>query len=324
MAMKVKLAKSFFDITREEYLAPGHTACPACGALLTARLVLKAAGPDVIVVNPTGCLEVTTTIYPYTAWGVPYIHVAFENAGAVASGIEAAIKSLNKNGSLKRNTKVLVIAGDGGTYDIGLQALSGMLERGHGVLYVLYDNEAYMNTGIQRSGGTPKFARTTTMPAGTVIRGKIEKKKDIMSIVMAHHIPYAATANVAFPIDLVNKVRKALSYLNEGPAFIHVLAPCPPGWGFSDEKMIEIARLATETGYFPLYEWDRDRLIINPPSDMYMDKRLRKSLREFVKAQSRWSHVTDEEIKGLEKDIDDFLNYLWRLSMGSGVPTPYA
>ncbi len=277
-----------------------------------------------IIVNPTGCLEVTTTIYPYTSWGVPYIHVAFENAGAVASGIEAAIKALNKNGLLKRNTKVIAVAGDGGTYDIGLQALSGMLERGHGVLYVLYDNEAYMNTGIQRSGGTPKFAKTTTMPAGTVIRGKIQKKKDIMSIVMAHHIPYAATANVAYPIDLVNKVRKALSYLEEGPAFIHVLAPCPPGWGFPDEKMIEIARLATETGYFPLYEWDRDRLIINPPSDMYMDKRLRKPLREFVKAQSRWSHVTDEEIKELEKDIEDFLNYLWRLSIGSGVPTPYA
>ncbi len=194
-----------------------------------------------------------------------------------------------------------------------------MLERGHGVLYVLYDNEAYMNTGIQRSGGTPKFAKTTTMPAGTVIKGKIQRKKDIMSIVIAHHIPYAATANVAYPIDLVNKVRKALSYLDEGPAFIHVLAPCPPGWGFPDERMIEIARLATETGYFPLYEWDRDRLIINPPSDMYMDKRLRKPLSEFVKAQSRWSHVTDEEIKELEKDVDEFLNYLWRLSMSSGI-----
>ena len=323
MAVKVKLAKSFFDIPREEYLAPGHTACPACGATLAARLILKASGPDVIIVNPTGCLEVTTTIYPYTSWGVPYIHVAFENAGAVAAGIEAAIKALNKNGLLRRNTKVIAIAGDGGTYDIGLQSLSGMLERGHGVLYVLYDNEAYMNTGIQRSGGTPKFARTTTMPAGTVIKGKIEKKKDIMSIVIAHHIPYAATANVAYPIDLVNKVRKALSYLDEGPAFLHVLAPCPPGWGFPDEKMIEIARLATETGYFPLYEWDHGRLIINPPSDMYMDKKLRKPLREFVKAQSRWAHVTDNEIKELEKDIDDFLNYLWQLSMSSGVSAPY-
>ncbi|ADN50089.1 thiamine pyrophosphate-dependent enzyme [Vulcanisaeta distributa] len=323
MVVKVRLAKSLFDIPREEYLAPGHTACPACGATLAARLILKASGPDVIIVNPTGCLEVTTTIYPYTAWGVPYIHVAFENAGAVASGIEAAIKALNKNGLLRRSTRVIAIAGDGGTFDIGLQSLSGMLERGHGVLYVLYDNEAYMNTGIQRSGGTPKFAKTTTMPAGTIIRGKIQRKKDIMSIVIAHHIPYAATANVAYPIDLVNKVRKALSYLDEGPAFIHVLAPCPPGWGFPDERMIEIARLATETGYFPLYEWDHDRLIINPPSDMYMDRRLRKPLREFVKAQSRWSHITDEEIKELEKDVDDFLNYLWRLSMSSGVSILY-
>ncbi|MFP3237353.1 MAG: thiamine pyrophosphate-dependent enzyme [Vulcanisaeta sp.] len=316
---KVKLIRSLNEIPREEYVAPGHTACPACGALLAARLILKATGPDVVVVNPTGCLEVTTTIYPLTSWRVPYIHVAFENAGAVASGVEAAIKAMNAKGLRRRSTKVVVLAGDGGTYDIGLQSLSGMLERGHGVLYVLYDNEAYMNTGIQRSGGTPKFARTTTTPAGTVIKGKIETKKDIMSIVIGHHIPYAATANVAFPIDLFNKVRKAMSYLNEGPAFIHVLAPCPPGWGFPDEEMIEIARLATETGYFPLYEWDHGRLIINPPSDIYMDKARRKPVSEFIKRQDRFKHVTDVEIKAIEREIENFLSYLRRLSMSSGV-----
>ena len=316
--IKVNLARTIWDIPTDEYFGPGHLTCAGCGPSIAVRLILKAAGPDVIVTNATGCIEVTTTQYPYTAWGVPYIHVAFENAAAVASGIEAAIKVGLRKGILDTKAKVIALAGDGGTYDIGLQALSGMLERGHGVLYILYDNEAYMNTGIQRSGGTPRFAWTTTSPVGSKIRGKMQRKKDIMSIVIAHHIPYAATANIAYPIDLVNKVRKALAYLDEGPAFIHVFAPCPPGWRIDESKTVEIARLATETGYFPLFEWDHGRFRLNPPSNMHVDKSRRKPLELYLKPQGRFAHLTSEEVKELEKELDEYWDYLTRLLKAFG------
>ena len=310
--------RSIRDLPVEEYFGPGQLTCAGCGPSIAVRWLLKAAGPDVIVVNATGCIEVTTTAYPYTAWSVPYIHVAFENAAAVASGVEAALKALRRKGILDTKAKVMVIAGDGGTYDIGLQSLSGMLERGHGVLYVLYDNEAYMNTGIQRSGGTPHFAWTTTSPVGSKLRGKVQRKKDIMSIVIGHHIPYAATANIAYPIDLANKVRTALDYLDEGPAFIHVLAPCPPGWRYPEELTIEVARLATETGYFPLYEWDHGKLILNPPSNTHLDKSKRKPIIEFLKRQGRFSHLTEEDVREIEKEIDEYWDYLARLLKAFG------
>jgi pyruvate ferredoxin oxidoreductase beta subunit len=193
-----------------------------------------------------------------------------------------------------------------------------MLERGHGVLYVLYDNEAYMNTGIQRSGGTPHFAWTTTSPVGSKLRGKVQRKKDIMSIVIGHHIPYAATANIAYPIDLANKVKTALDYLDEGPAFIHVLAPCPPGWRYPEEMTVEIARLATETGYFPLYEWDHGRIRLNPPSNTHLDKSRRKPIIEYLKRQGRFSHLTEDDIKEIEKEIDEYWDYLARLIKAFG------
>ncbi len=301
------------DLPKDELFGPGHLTCAGCGAALAIRLILKAAGRDVIVVNSTGCIEVTTSIYPYTAWHVPYIHVAFENAAAVASGIEAGLKALRRKGLLDVKARVIVIAGDGGTYDIGLQSLSGMLERGHGVLYVLYDNEAYMNTGIQRSGGTPKYAWTTTSPVGKAWKGKLQKKKDIMGIVIAHRIPYAATANIAYPIDLMNKVRKALDVLDEGPAFLHVLSPCPTGWRFPEDMTIEIAKLATETGYFPLYEWDHGRLRLNPPSDQHLDKSKRRPIADYLKAQGRFAHLKDEDIREIEEELDEFWKYLAKL-----------
>ncbi|RLF38212.1 MAG: pyruvate synthase subunit beta [Thermoplasmata archaeon] len=269
-------------------LASGHRACAGCGAAIAVRQVLEAAGPNTICVNATGCLEVTTTPYPQTAWRVPWIHVAFENAAAVASGIEAAYKALRAKGAIPKDKKpnVIAFAGDGGTFDIGLQALSGMLERGHNVLYVCYDNEAYMNTGIQRSSSTPFGAATTTSPAGKVIPGEMRKKKPIALIAAAHDIPYVATASIAFPADLKRKVKKALEV--EGPSFLHILAPCPTGWRFGTEKTVEIARLAVETGVFVLYEITNE----NPLRPIVTKKiKDRKPVEEYLKLQGRFRHL---------------------------------
>ncbi|MEM1837138.1 MAG: pyruvate synthase subunit PorB [Pyrobaculum sp.] len=307
--------KTLRDLPREELFAPGHRMCAGCGAAVAMRWITKAVGPNAVIANATGCVEVTTTPYPETAWMHPYIHVAFENSAAVASGVEAAIKALRRKGLWEAgDTKVVVIAGDGGTYDIGLQALSGMLERRHGVLYILYDNEAYMNTGIQRSGSTPKYAWTTTTPVGTAARGKIQWKKDIMGIVMAHRIPYAATASIAYILDMVNKIKTALEYTEEGPTFLHIFAPCVPGWRYPENKTIEVARLAVETGYFPLYEWDHGKLRLNPPSNVHVDKSKRKPLREYMRLQGRFSHMSEEEILELEKELDAYWEYLAKLS----------
>jgi pyruvate ferredoxin oxidoreductase beta subunit len=302
------------DLPREELFAPGHRMCAGCGAAIAMRWITKIVGPNAVIVNATGCVEVTTTPYPETAWMHPYIHVAFENSAAVASGVEVAIKALRRKGRWDAgDTKVVVIAGDGGTYDIGLQALSGMLERRHGVLYILYDNEAYMNTGIQRSGSTPKYAWTTTTPVGTALRGKVQWKKDIMGIVMAHRVPYAATASIAYILDMANKIKTALEYTEEGPTFLHIFAPCVPGWRYPENKTVEIARLAVETGYFPLYEWDHGKLKLNPPSNNHLDKSKRKPLKEYLKLQGRFAHLTDEEIAELEKELDTYWEYLSKL-----------
>ncbi|WP_333638799.1 pyruvate synthase subunit PorB [Pyrobaculum aerophilum] len=303
------------DLPREELFAPGHRMCAGCGAAIAMRWITKTIGPNAIISNATGCVEVTTTPYPETAWMHPYIHVAFENSAAVASGIEAAIKALKRKGLWDSgDTKVVVIAGDGGTYDIGLQSLSGMLERRHGVLYILYDNEAYMNTGIQRSGSTPKYAWTTTTPVGTAVKGKIQWKKDIMGIVMAHRIPYAATASISHILDMVNKNKTALDYTAEGPAFLHIFAPCVPGWRYPENKTVEVARLAVETGYFPLYEWDHGKLRLNPPSNAHLDKSKRKPLKDFLKLQGRFAHLTEEEIAEIERELDAYWEYLAKLA----------
>ncbi|MFZ8806648.1 MAG: pyruvate synthase subunit PorB [Pyrobaculum sp.] len=307
--------KTLKDLPREELFAPGHRMCAGCGAAIAMRWITKTIGPNAVIANATGCVEVTTTPYPETAWMHPYIHVAFENSAAVASGVEAAIKALKRKGMWDAgDTKVVVIAGDGGTYDIGLQSLSGMLERRHGVLYILYDNEAYMNTGIQRSGSTPKYAWTTTTPVGTAVKGKIQWKKDIMGIVMAHRVPYAATASVAYILDMVNKIKTALEYTEEGPTFLHIYAPCVPGWRYPENKTVEIARLAVETGYFPLYEWDHGKLKLNPPSSNHLDKSKRKPLKEYLKLQGRFAHLTEQEIAEIEKELDAYWEYLGKLA----------
>ena len=242
------------NLPKEEPLAPGHRACQGCGEVLALRMVMKALGTDVIVCNATGCMEIVTSPFPHTSWRVPWIHIAFENAAAVASGVEAALKVLKRHGRFPktRHVDVVAIAGDGGTADIGLQALSGALERGHDFVYVCLDNEAYMNTGVQRSSCTPYGAMTTTSPPGERSFGQMTWKKNVPAIAVAHGIPYVATASPAFFLDLMNKVKKAA--LVKGPAYIHIYAPCPTGWGTKGEDSIKLARLAVDTKVFPLYE----------------------------------------------------------------------
>ncbi|MGB0723029.1 MAG: thiamine pyrophosphate-dependent enzyme [Gammaproteobacteria bacterium] len=265
----------------------GHRACLGCGQALAARLVLEAAGPDVMTANATGCLEVFSTAWPESAWRIPWMHSLFENAAAVASGMEAALKAKGKN------TKVLAFGGDGSTFDIGFQALSGMLERGHNVLYVCYDNEAYMNTGIQRSGSTPHAASTTTSPAGKARMGKRHLKKDITSIIAAHHIPYAATASVAYPSDLRNKVRRAMGI--EGPTFIQIHAPCPLGWGHEGNLSIQVARLAVQSGLYPIIELERGSLTGAMPL------RSPAPVADYLGAQNRFRHLMADNARANEE-----------------------
>ncbi|HEX08207.1 MAG TPA: pyruvate synthase subunit beta [Thermoplasmatales archaeon] len=290
----------------ESLLAPGHRACAGCGPAIAIRQILEASGPNTIVVEATGCMEVTTTPHPYTAWKVPWLHVAFENAAAAASGVEAAYKALRAKGAISKDKKpnIIALAGDGGTFDIGMQALSGMLERGHNVLYVCYDNEAYMNTGIQRSSATPFGAATTTSPAGKVIPGKMRRKKPIAMIAAAHDIPYVATASIGYPADLKKKVKKALEV--DGPTFLHVFAPCPTGWRYGTEQTVELAKLAVETGIFVLYEITDEN-----PLKPIVTKQLvkRKPVEEYLKTQGRFRHLFKPEkrqdiIDKIQADVD--------------------
>jgi pyruvate ferredoxin oxidoreductase beta subunit len=272
---------------RFQGMTAGHRACVGCGQALAARLVLEATGPDVVIANATGCLEIFTTPWPESAWRVPWAHSLFENTGAIAAGMEAALKAQG------RATKVLAFGGDGGTFDIGFQALSGMIERGHNVLYVCYDNEAYMNTGIQRSSSTPHAAATTTSPAGQARLGKRHLKKDIISIVAAHHMPYAATASVAYPSDLRAKVRRAVEI--EGTTFLLVHSPCPLGWGHDGAKSIEIARLAVQTGLFPVIEIERGEVT------GVMPIRTVRPVRDYLAAQSRFRHLFADSARAREE-----------------------
>ena len=292
-------------------LLPGHRLCAGCAAPVVAKLALLAAEGPTIVVNATGCLEVATTIFPYTSWNIPWIHNAFENAAATASGIEAAIKALKRRGAYKYDrVNVIVFAGDGGTYDIGIQALSGAIERGHDFLYILYDNEAYMNTGIQRSGGTPLGAATTTSPAGKVIPGKPQHKKPIADIVVAHRAPYVATASPAHWADYVRKVKKALSI--RGPKFIHVIAPCDRGWRFDPSLTMEVAKAAVDTCYFPLWECEKGEWRITDRSLVIAkNPQLKKPIEEFLKLQGRFKHLFKPENKHLIKELQEYVDMVW-------------
>ena len=286
-------------------LAPGHSTCAGCGIPAIVRTVLGATDDPVIVVNATGCAEVTTTVYPYTAWKVPYIHSAFENAAATASGIDAAIKALEKKNPPAggKKPKIVVFGGDGGTYDIGLQALSGALERGHDFLYVCYDNEGYMNTGGQRSGATPYGANTETEPAGTESFGKTRSRKDLMEIVKAHHIKYLAQSNVAFIDDLALKANKALAM--EGPRFLLVLQPCTNLWKYPTSEYVNVGKLATETNFWPLYEIENNNYVINySPQE-------KKPIEEFLKTQGRFKHLFKPENKKVIEEIQRQVDEDW-------------
>jgi len=301
------------ELTTEELFTAGHRLCAGCGEGTIARMTLKALRGPTVIVNATGCLEVASTIYPFTSWRTPWVHIAFENAAAVASGIEAAYKALAKRNAWDKHVDVIAFAGDGGTFDIGIQALSGALERGHDFLYVCLDNEAYMNTGIQRSGATPHGAATTTSPAGTKIPGKPEFKKDLIRICVAHGIEYAATASPAYWNDCITKMRKGLEI--EGPAVIHVFSPCVPGMRYDSEKSIELARLAVQTRYWPVYEVENGRYKLN------IKVTSPKPVVEFLKMQGRFRHLFQpqfqHEIDAIQQWVDDNWKRITELCGGS-------
>ncbi len=283
-----------YEITRG--FLPGHRACAGCGQASAVRLVMEVAGPQVIAANATGCLEVFSTPHPESAWGVPWIHSLFENAPAVAAGIEAALKHQGKLDDIR----VLAFGGDGATLDIGFGPLSGMFERGHDVAYFCMDNEAYMNTGIQRSGSTPFAAATTTSPAGRESFGEDRPKKDLPAIAAAHGIPYVATASISIFADLRRKVKKALSV--RGAKYVQVHVPCPPGWGYDEKLSIEIGRLAVECGMYPLVEWENGEVA-----------RVRKikpiPVEEYLRPQRRFRHLfRSEEGKAQIAKIQELAN----------------
>lgn len=299
-------------VTKRENFAPGHRACIGCGEALAVRLACKALGQNVIVSNATGCMEIVSSQIPYTSWRLPWIHTLFENTAAVASGIEAGLKCMVRKGkSEERNVKVVAIAGDGGTSDIGLQALSGALERGHNFLFICFDNEAYMNTGIQRSSSTPYGASTTTSPAGKASIGQFAWKKNMPEIVAAHKIPYVATACHSYPFDMMNKVKKGIE--TDGPAYIHVLSVCPTGWRCPADLTVRMGRLAVETGIFPLYEVDNGSYRLN-----YNFPRLRP-VTDYMKLQGRFRHLSPGDIKKIQDRVSEEYENLRKKAVGTEV-----
>lgn len=286
---------------QEERLAPGHRMCSGCAEAIIVRQVLHAINYPVVVCSPTGCLEITTGIFPYTSWRVPWIHSAFENAATTISGVEAAYRSLRKQGKIQdRVIKFVVFAGDGATYDIGFQWLSGALERGHQFLYVCLNNEAYMNTGIQRSGATPKWAWTTTTPVGKVVTGKLQHRKDMTAIVASHNIPYVAQAAPHAWRDLMTKVKKAIS--SEGSSFINVISPCTRGWRYDPKQINVISKLAVDTCIWPLYEVDHGTWKLN------FKPNPKKPLIDWFKSQGRFAHLLSpgnkDLIEALQQQVD--------------------
>jgi pyruvate ferredoxin oxidoreductase beta subunit len=283
-------------VTKKEFFAPGHRACIGCGEALAVRLACKALGQNVIIANATGCMEIVSSQLPYTSWRVPWIHTLFENTAAVASGIESGLMMLMKKGRIaQQKIKAVAMAGDGGTSDIGLQALSGALERGHDFLYICFDNEAYMNTGIQRSSATPFGASTTTSPAGKVSIGQVTWKKNMPAIVAAHNIPYVATACPSYPFDLMTKVEKGVA--TSGPAYIHILSVCPTGWRCATDLTIRIGRLAVETGIFPLYEIENGKYRLN------FDFPQLKPVTDYMKLQGRFRHLSEDVINKIQQRV---------------------
>ena len=292
-------------MNKPERLAPGHRMCAGCGATIGIRAVLRALheGDRAVIGNATGCLEVSSFMYPYTAWEDSYIHNAFENAGATLSGAETAYRALKKRGRLPEdaNFKFITFGGDGGTYDIGFQSLSGAMERGHDMVYVCYDNGAYMNTGIQRSSATPQFADTTTTPVGKESNGKVQTRKDLSAIIAEHHVPYVAQTTFTTDFkDIHVKSEKAI--YTEGAAFLNMLAPCPRGWRYETSEVMKICRLAVDTCYWPLFEVDHGnwRLSYEPKKKLPIE--------DFLREQGRFAHLfkpgNEDLIEQFQAEVD--------------------
>jgi pyruvate ferredoxin oxidoreductase beta subunit len=288
-----RFMESIKELSKEEYLLKGHIACAGCGPAIGLRLLFKALGNKIILVVPACCSSVIPGPYPYTSLAVPVQNIIFEATGATASGVVAALRRKDV-----KDVTVVGWAGDGGTFDIGIQALSGAAERGTNFIYICYDNEAYGNTGVQRSGATPYGAWTTTTPTG-----KRERKKDMPFIMAAHRIPYIATACPSYPLDFVNKLRKAKGI--EGTKFIHLLAPCPTGWRYDTSKTVEIGRLAVQTGLWVLFEIEYGKFKLNPPSDQLIEKAKRKPIKEYLSLQGRFRKLTEDDIEKKQKLIDE-------------------
>ena len=299
------MAANLRELSKKEVtLTGGHRLCAGCGAPIVVRQLLAAADNPIVASVATGCLEVATTIYPYSAWANPIIHSAFENSAATLSGAEAAYTSLKRQGKIDKDVQFIAFGGDGGTYDIGLQSLSGAMERGHNMVYVCYDNGAYMNTGMQRSSATPKGAETSTSPAGTKIPGKPEHRKDLTGIMAAHNIPYVAQTTPAHWRDLVIKAKKALDA--EGPAFLNILAPCPRGWRMPPEETIEICRLAADTCYWPLFEVEDGQYKVT------YKPREKKPVSDWLKKQGRFRHLFREENESIIEELQQEVDRYWQ------------
>ena len=294
------------QLSKEERFVGGHRLCAGCGAGITVRAVLRALEPEdkAVITNATGCLEVSSFLYPYTAYTDSYIHCAFENAAATCGGVEAAYNVLKRKGKIQDNFKFITFGGDGGTYDIGFQSLSGAMERGHDMVYVCYDNEAYMNTGIQRSSSTPRFADATTTPVGTQSYGKKQNKKDLSEILAAHNIPYVAqTTFMSNFHDLHEKAHRAI--YTEGAAFLNVLSPCPRGWRFQAQDMAEICKLAVETCAWPLYEVVEGEWHLT-----YMPKK-KLPVEEFMAKQGRFKHCFKKGNEWMIEEAQQYVDEKW-------------
>ncbi len=304
-------SKPIKDLTQlPTKLTSGHRLCAGCAESIIARQVLMATDKPIVAANATGCFEVSTTIFPYSAWNIPWVHTAFANGAATGAGVEAAYQALRRRGKINEEMRFVTFGGDGGTYDIGFQALSGMAERGQQLMYVCFNNEAYMNTGIQRSGATGFGASTTTSPAGTVQQGKTEYPKDLTMIMAAHDIPYVAQVSPHNWRDLISKCEKGFEC--GGPAFINAVSPCPRGWRFASEDTINMAKLAVETCVWPLYEVVDGKYALTAESlkiaNGVMEK---KPVEEWFKAQGRYKHMLKPENADLVKGVQEELDRKW-------------
>ena len=301
------MAYNFKEVmNKPERLAPGHRMCAGCGGTITVRTVLRALheGDKAVIGNATGCLEVSTFMYPYTAYEDSYIHNAFENAGATLSGVETAYNVLKKKGKIDDTYKFITFGGDGGTYDIGLQSLSGAMERGHDMVYVCYDNGAYMNTGIQRSSATPMYADTTTTPVGSQSNGKMQNRKDLAQVMAAHDIPYVGQSTLLGNMrDLYEKAEKAI--YTPGAAFLNVMSPCPRGWRYPTEKIMDICKLAVETCYWPLFEVIKGKWILS-----YSPKK-KLPIEDFLRTQGRFKHLFKPENEHLLVQYQQEVDRRW-------------